>query len=493
MIAIERRPCWPALLLMAAFPIQASDLRLVEAAKKPSSQTVKSLLAQHADANAPDVDGTTALHWAAHWDDLAMADLLLRAGAKPNAANRYGYTPLYLAAKNGSASMIEKLLKAGADPNSTLPEGQTVLMTAARTGKLDAVSTLLSHDARVNAKENWHGETALMWAAAENHPEVVSALIEHGAEVNAKSDAAGFTPSAEGYLPATFLPAGGFTALLFAVRGGHTDCAKTLLAAGANVNDTLPNGASALMLAIMNAHYELAAVLLDKGADPNADGTGFAPLDQLIWSRNPNRHFNLPPALPTGNLDSLNLAKALIAHGANVNARMTKEPRDGWRNWMNRIGATPFVLAAKAADPAFMRLLLDHGADPTLESKDHTTALMAAAGIGFWQAESPGSEGEALDAVNLTLQLGANVRAANDEGFTALHGAAVRGANSIVQLLVDKGAQLDAKTKKEGWTPLAITDGVFIANTYKAQPHTAALLRKLMGATASKEASTPQQ
>jgi len=246
------------------------------------------------------------------------------------------------------------------------------------------------------------------------------------------------------------------------------------------------------MLAVMNAHYELAAALLDKGADPNADEMGFTPLHQLVWSRNPNRHFNLPPPLPTGKVDSLEFAKMLIAHGAKVDARMTKEPRDGWRNWMNRLGATPFLLAAKAADPEMMRLLLEHGADPSAESKNHTTALMAAAGIGFWQAESPGAESEALEAVKLTLELGANVNAANDGGFTPLHGAAVRGANSIVQLLVDKGAGLNAKTKKEGWTPLSIADGVFIANTYKAQPQTAALLRKLMGAAGSNGSAAPQ-
>lgn len=481
------------LVLLAGAPAAAKDLRLVEAAKKPDLPAVRSLIAQHVDVNAPDVDGTTALHWAAHLNNLGMADLLLHARANPNLANRYGYTPLFLAAENGSAPMIGRLLKAGADPNASLPEGQTALMTVARTGSSDAVNELLGHDARVNAKESWHGETALMWAAAENNATVVQALIDHGAEVNARSSVAGFTPSAEGYLPPTFLPAGGFTPLLFAVRGGHIESAKILLAAGANVNDSLPNGTGALLLAVMNAHYELAALLLDKRADPNANGMGFTALDQLVWTRNPNRHFNMPPALPTGNLDSLDLAKALIAHGANVNGRMTKEPRDGWRNWMNRVGATPFILAAKAADPELMHLLLEHGADPTLESKDHTTALLAAAGVGFWQGESPGSEHDALEAVKLTLDLGAQVNTANDEGFTALHGAAVRGANSIVQLLVDKGAKLDAKTKKEGWTALAIADGVFIANTYKAQPHTAELLRKLMGVSAAKQdAPAPQ-
>ncbi len=354
-------------------------------------------------------------------------------------------------------------------------------MTAARTGNLDAVKVLLGHDASVNAREGWHGETALMWAAAENHPAVLQALIDRGADVKARSNAAGYTPSNGGYLPATYIPAGSFTALLFAVREGHIECIRVLLAAGADVNDALPNGATALTVAILNAHYEIAALLLDKGSNPNANGQGWTPLHQLVWARDPNRHFNLPPALPTGSLDSLEFAKVLLDHGADPNARTTKEPIDGFRNWMNRIGATPFVLAAKAADVPLMRLLVDRGADPKLSTKDKTTALMAAAGIGFWPAESPGTESESLEAVKLAFELGGDVNAVNDGGYTAMHGAAVHGANSVVKFLVEKGARLDVKTVKEGWTPLAIADGVFIANTYKATPQTAALLRQLMG------------
>jgi ankyrin repeat protein len=234
-------------------------------------------------------------------------------------------------------------------------------------------------------------------------------------------------------------------------------------------------------LAVLNAHYEVAAQLLDKGADPNADQTGFTALHQLVWARDPNRHFNLPPPISDGKVSDMQLAEALIAHGANVNARMTKEPRDGFRNWMHRAGATPFVLAAKAADVELMRFFLAHGADPRIGADDGTNALMAAAGIGFWPAESNGTEAEALEAVKLCLTLGYDVNTANQEGYTALHGAAVRGANSIVQLLFEKGAKLDAKTTKEHWTALNIADGVFLANTYKATPQTAELLRKLMG------------
>jgi ankyrin repeat protein len=465
----------------AAHGASSNDSRVVTAAKNADRESVRRLIKLHADVNTPDVDGTTALHWAAQLNDSELTALLIRAGANVKAANRYGVTPLSLACTNGNADIVEKLLTAGADANSALPEGETALMTAARTGNVQAVKMLLGHDANVNAKENWHGETALMWAAAENHSDVVQALIDRGADVHAHSIIAGYTPSNEGYTPSTYLPVGSFTPLLFAVREGHLECVRVLLAAGADANETVPNGATALTIAILNGHFEVGALLVEKGANANVSQQGWTPLHQLIWARNPNRHFNLPPALPTGNLDSLEFAKFLLAHGADPNARMTKEPADGFRNWMNRIGATPYILAAKASDPALMRLLVDHGADPKLVSKDNTTAVMAAAGVGFWPAESPGTEGESLEAVKLAVELGGDVNAVNDGGYTAMHGAAVHGSNSVVKFLYDKGASLDVKTKKEGWTPVAIADGVFIANTYKATPVTAAFIRQLTG------------
>lgn len=478
----------PAMAVAAA----ADAPRLVDAVRARDASTVRTLLKQRADVNLPESDGTTALHWAAHWDDRETAQSLIRAGARVNAANRYGVTPLMLACTNGDALMIEGLLRAGADPNTASPEGETPLMTAARTGNPAAVKALLARGAIVDARESWRGQTALMWAASENHVDVVRQLMEAGADIHARTpeSTTPFTGGNEALLPATYNPAaGGFTPLLFAVRAGHLETTKLLLEAGAPargssavsvVNDALPNGMSALVLAVMNAHYELAALLLDKGADSNAGGAGLTALHQLVWARNPNRHFNLPPPLPTGTMTDLELAKALVAHGANVNAPLAREPRDGYRNWMARVGATPFVLAAKAADVALMRFLLDNGADPRLKARDNTTALMAAAGIGFWPAESPGTEEQALDAVKLAFETGGDVNAVNDNNYTALHGAAVRGANAIVTFLVEKGAKLDVKTTREGWTPLKIAEGVFIANTFKFQPATAALLRQLM-------------
>lgn len=471
---------------------QAADTRLVETAKGGDVATVRALLKNGADVNASQPDGTTALHWAAQNNDLAMAGELLAAGAKADASNRYAVTPLYFACINGNAEFIEKLVAAGADPNAALMEGQSPLMTAAKAGSAVAVEALLKVGAVVDAKETWRGQTALMLASAQGHTEVVRLLIAKGADIRARSNLppqppAPPRPSAEvvdnmqaanGNLNAG---GGGFTALLFAAREGHIPVLKLLLGAGADSSDKLPNGYSALMLALLNAHFEAADILLDHGADPNADAKGIAPLHQVVWTRNPNHHFNLPPPIPDGNVPSIEVARKLIARGADVNARTAREPRDGYRNWMQRVGATPFVLAAKAADVDMMKLLLEHGADPKITANDGTSALMAAAGIGYWPAESPGTDAEALEAVRICIAQGLDVNAANKSGFRAIHGAAVRGANSVVQLLYDNGAKLDTRTTAEKWMALDIADGVFLANTYKATPETAVYLRKLMG------------
>ena len=479
---LRRQHCsWTWLVLPVAVFGASPDARLVDAAKRADHAAVQSLLKNGADVNSPLPDGTTALHWAVQYNDAKLTDLLISSGANVKAANRYGVTPILLACTNSSAPIVEKLLAAGADPNAMLPEGDTALMTAARAGNVDTVKLLLGHGATVDAREGWRGQTALMLAAAENHPDVVKILIEHGASVAAHSNLPARTGAANRFTGYYDAGQGGFSSLLFAVREGHLQCVKLLLDAGADPNDALPSGFSALTLAVLNAHYQVAALLLDKGANPKDDKVGFTALHQLVWARDPNRHFNLPPPIPDGKVSDMELAQALVTHGANVNARMTKEPRDGYRNWMHRAGSTPFVLAAKAADTELMRFFLTHGADPKITAEDGTNALMAAAGIGFWPAESNGTEAEALDAVKLCLNLGYDVNTANKDGFTALHGAAVRGANSIVQLLYDKGAKLDAKTKNEHWMALNIADGVFLANTYKATPQTAAFLRQLMG------------
>src|SRR5213592_724098 len=315
---------WIALLFVISTEAAgAVPVRLIDAVKAADRDAIRTLLQQRVDVNAAEADGTTALHWAARANDLQAADMLLRAGANVKLANRYGVTPLYLASTNGNAAMIELLLKAGADPNSALPEGETALMTAARSGNADAVTTLIGRGADVNRKEAWRGQNALMWAAAEGHAEVIRALIAHGADIRARSN-------------------GGFTPLLFAVREGKIDAVKTLLSAGADLNESLPYrrkggtaaaeaepAINAFMLAVGNVHYELAAFLLDKGADPNSAPEGFTALHQISWLRRPGTGDNNPAPQGSGNMDSLEFVRELVAHGANVNARATKQANMG--------------------------------------------------------------------------------------------------------------------------------------------------------------------
>jgi ankyrin repeat protein len=459
--------------------------------------------AQPADATHSGSDGSTPLHWAVYQDELKSAEALLRAGADPKAATRYGVTPLSLACTNGNAAMIELLLNAGADANAALPGGETALMTAARTGNADAVLALLRHGANVNAKESWRGQTALMWAAAEGHAAAVKVLLEHGADVHMRSQAApgrGNSAAASAASPAPTAAAAktpdeakpataaprparpattDFTPFLFAVRGGHMDVVKVLLAAGVDPNEALADGTSALLLAVTNARYELGSLLLDKGANPNADAQGWTALHQVTWTRRPNIH-KTPAAVPSGNMDSLAFVKVLVEHGANPNARETKEPRDGNLGKLRRIGATPYLLAAKSADVELMRCLVVNGADPKLMTAEQVTPLEAAAGVGVYRvSESPGSNEEAMEAVELAYELGSrDVNWVDNNGNTAMHGAALRGANSIVQFLFDKGAKLDV-TNKIGWTPLTIAEGVFYPDVFKTEAQTEALLLKL--------------
>jgi uncharacterized protein len=453
-----------ALLVGLSLSAAGHDVSLVEAVKSGNAAAARALLAKQADVNVAEADGTTALHWAAELDDLRTADALIKAGAKAQVANRYGVTPLHLAATNGSVAMLERLLAAGADPNAALPAGETVLMTAARTGNPDTVKALVAGGANVNAKEAVKGQTPLMWAAADNNAAAIRVLTAAGADIHAVST-------------------GKFTPLLFAVRGGHIDATRAMLEAGADVNERMADGMSTLVLALYNAHFELAGFLLDHGADPNAAAQGWTALHQIAWSRRPNRGFNLPGAVPTGSLDSLELVKKLVAHGANVNARMTKEPRDGNRNMLNRIGSTPFVMAAKTADVLLMRALLESGADPKIKSTDGTSAIMVAAGVGVYgPGESPGTHEEALAAVKLAYEVGGgDVNDVNKDGETALHGAVYRGgAVPVIQFLVDKGAKLDVYNKKR-WTPLFAAEGVVYASSgIRRYPEAAALLRKLM-------------
>ena len=457
-------PCIAAALLLAASFVgaQPAPVPLIEAVKAGDAALVRALLDQDEGAgpNVAAADGTTPLHWAVHLDNDTVAETLIAAGAEVNATTRYGVAPITLAATNGSDTLLRRLLEAGADPNHLSGDGETPLMTTARGGVVAAIQLLLDHGAQADAVEGWRGQTALMWTASQDNAAAASALLAGGANLHAQSE-------------------GGFTPLLFAVREGSLEALDILLEAGADPDDALPGGTSALGMATYNAQYEAAEKLLQAGADPNAIGQGWTALHQVVWTRRPNLGRNPPFPVPLGRLNGLDMARILAEHGADPNLVQEKEPRDGNRNMLDRTGATPFLLAAKAADVPMMRLLAELGANPNITTWNGTTAMMAAAGVGIWKiGENPGTNEEALAAVTLTWELGNDVNDLDGNSDTALHGAVHRGAEGIVQFLHDNGANLDS-VNNTGWTPLSVAEGVFYPNTFNRHPHLVTLLESL--------------
>ncbi|HVG54678.1 MAG TPA: ankyrin repeat domain-containing protein [Vicinamibacterales bacterium] len=476
------------MLITVTMAALLAGVPLIEAVKAGDTEAVRALVAARADVNVAEVDGTTALHWAVHFDNLAAADLLIRAGGNVGAPNRYGVTPLWLACINGNEAMVEKLLAAGADPNTTMREGDTALMTAARTGTVGAVKALLRGGADVNARENWKGQTALMWAAAGNNVAAVEALIEAGADVQARTKYAprpqartgGIGREAERNSDVT--KQAGFTALHFAVRAGSADVVKVLLGTGATVHDGTSDGTGVLVLAIASTHYELAAFLLQQGADPNAAGQGWTPLHQIAYTRRPNTGVNNPGLVPKDRLDSLTLATQLLTRGANPNRQATRNPDtvNVGRKRLTEVGSTSFWVAAQTLDLPLMRLLVEHGANPLLPNSTGDTPLLAASGLVIEKpGESPGTPEEVAAAIKFCLDHGADATTIDDEGNTALHGVAIWGSNAAVEMLVAAGARLDVKNKK-GQTPWRIAEGAVFEDAVLAQPQTAALLRRLM-------------
>ena len=467
-------------LVVMAAATAAGDSRLVDAARSRDTRAVRALLSQRVDVNGRAEDGATALLWAAHWNDLEVAELLIRAGADVNAANDLRITPLSLACTNGNASFVQRLLTAGANPNTPIATGETPIMTCAMSGSAGAVQALIARGADVNAKEPVQGQTALMWAALEHHPDVVKALVEHGADLRAHTKK-------------------GFTALHFAARDGDIESARLLVAAGLDVNivsqpeptaaspggrgesgsgargggpgrsggpsfeATVSAGSTPLLVATVRAQVPLALFLLEHGADPNVESAGFTPLHWAsgTWENGEaNPVFGFTDAM-SGIPDrdaKVQLVKSLLAHGAKPNARMTSRPPAFAGGYSDVVGATPFLLAAATADVEIMRLLLAAGADPKLTTRSNATALMAAGGMNRTLGESAVTEEQALEASKLLLELGVNAKAVASNGENSLFGPAYRGWNTLVQLMIDNGANVNA-VSKAGITPWRAASG----------------------------------
>jgi ankyrin repeat protein len=476
-----------------------ADARLVDAVKGGDRAAALALLTRRVNPNVPEPDGTTALDWAVRQNDSDLADRLIRAGADVKLVNRYGINALSIACLNGNAPMIAKLIAAGADTKAPGQDGETPLMTAARSGNVEAAKILLDHGADLEARESWHGETALMWAVAESHPDMVKELVARGADVNATSTLVKWERETTFEPREKWLPMGALTPLLFATRQGCTECARILVAKGANLNQADPDGVTPVISAIINGHYDTAGYLVEKGADPNlTDKTGRTALYAAVDMHTMPASNRPSPKDADSPMRSLDLIKALLAHGANVNAQLrTAQPYrtklDRGDDTMLTTGTTPLLRAAKGGDVTVMALLLEKGADPKLATRAGINSLMAAAGVGTREEDTVGrhkTQAEIIAAIDLCLKAGTNVNAAENRGQTALHGAAQKGWDDVVQYLVDHGAKIDVKDAA-GHTPLDAamgrTGGLgFDNSTGDAHESTAALIRKLMAA------STPQ-
>lgn len=500
-----RRILLPA-LSMAAFLLGgvspsfgAAAATIVDAARAGDTAQVRALLASKVDVNTPAVDGATALHWAANRDDLAMVDLLIGAGAKVDVANDFGAMPLSLACENGSAAMVDRLLKAGANPNAALPGGGTPLMIASRTGNPDTVRTLLDHGANIDAKEETKGQTALMWAIDEQHSDVVRLLMDRGADVRAKSKS-GFSPLmfavrnrdvelvqvlfAKGGLDANDrVPGTQGNALLITIANPSMELATLLLGHGADPN--LGRGA-ALLAAISGGNFDMAALLLNHGANPNLGGPTGAALHALIR----NDGGEGAPGATRGKLDRMGLAALLVAKGADVNGRGGSPPRGKTVSIGTALAALPklanpdpsggvtvLLSAAENADVPMLRFLLANGADPKLTSGGDN-ALMLAAGVG--NNPQSNKESAVLEAVKILYEAGADINGKDDNGDTAVHGAVLRGQNSVIQFLAENGAKLNEKNRI-GWTPLDMAEGLLDGTPNYRPTHSAVLLRNLLG------------
>lgn len=487
---------WLTLATLAWLTCQGTALgaeSIVAAAEAGDRATVISLIGRRVDVNERSADGTTALHWAVYHGDADLVRRLIRAGADVRAVNDYGVAPLAEAAERADVRILKLLLDAGADVESPNPEGQTALMTVARTNRVEAAKLLIRRGANVNARESWRGQTALMWAAAQSQPEMVRLLIQHGADVNARSHIRKWKRRVTAEPRPQNRPLGGLTPLLFAAREGCVECARALVEGGADIDMVDPDGISPLLMATLNARWDVAAYLIRAGANVNKwDWWGRAPLYAAV-DYNTVPRGGRPDRPSLDKTTALEVIEMLLEAGANPDMQLKLFPpyrslgEDRGGDSMLTIGTTPLIRAAKAGDVAAVRLLLEHGADPNLPNSLRITPLMAAAGVGSTTIDTRAryrNEEQCIETAKLLLAAGADINAARDNGWTALHGAALWGWNAFVQFLADNGANLHARDR-DGLTARDVAlgkaggPGRFGLSPPEPRMETAALLEKL--------------
>ena len=488
---------WLTIATMLAVVVVSASVRgqaageppLVAAARDGDLAAVRSLLAQHADANAAARDGSTALLWATHHSNPDRARALIAAGAKVDTPNRFGVTPLLQASRSGDAPLIDLLLKARASVSLSHPDGETALIAASRAGRLDAVTLLLEAGAAVNAADTLQDQTALMWAAAEGHADIVSALLAAGADPNR-----GARVTAIKKREHADHPTGGFTALMFAVRNGHADIARTLLQAGADVKATNGDGATATIVAIVNDRFDLAKELLDRGANANDGSLYFAVDMHDATSDMRARDGSRLRANHDNRITALDLIKVLLDRGADPNQAFVGQLHSASLCCGDDVNASPFYRAAIASDVEVIKVMLAKGAkvewSPSEVKKEGDsgtgggnaagrgananvgkTPLMVAlvggrgapfgGGPGFNRTGPPpfreAADRAPLNAVKTLLAAGADPNAKAPDGSTPLHQAVAARQVEIIRALVAGGARLDG-VNKDGLTPLQLAE-----------------------------------
>lgn len=515
------RAAWlPAVLLASPLVVtaQGEHATLADAAMSRDAAAVRLLLSKGADVNALGAYGTPALHWLVRVEDRATAGLLLDAGADPNFKSPQGVAPLHLAIANRDLGVVDLLLSVGADAQLLDNAGETPLMLAARAGDAAIAARLLRAGAPVDARDPEYGQTALMVAVREGHAEVVRLLLTEGADVNAQTYAGAVPafrrPSDNAGSKGVGIIRGGWpergmrapvpgakTPLAYATRRGDVAVTHALVEAGAEIERADADGVTPLLNAILNAsiagargapagmeHLAVARYLIERGANVDAaDWYGETPLWAAVDVRNldvngPERDNRIDRAA------ALDLIALLLERGADPNARTREYPPErrfitglGSLSWVDFTGQTPFLRAALAGDVTVMRLLLEHGADASIATFAGTTPLMAAAGVN-WVVNQTFDEGPdaLLAAVELCAELGNDIDAVNSMGLRAIHGAANRGSNDIIELLAARGARLDVPDS-QGRTPLVWAEGVFLAtHPPQRKPETIALLARLL-------------
>lgn len=495
---------------------------------------VDALLKAGANPKAANREGSTSLWLASVNGDAAILESLLKAGADANESLPLGRSPLMIAARTGNVDAIRVLIDHGANVNAkeTL-RGTTPLMWAADEGHAEAIKLLVQRGADIKAKsslvERGRGpalgkandprkqvaaQGAAVAAAALGQPAAPAAGGRGAAAGRAGGRGAAGAPQANangngdqadqddaaaavGFArrAAPVLDGGELTPLVYATRSNDLESVKALLAAGADVNQVTGYGWSPLLVATQNRYYKLGEYLLDHGADVNlANKGGWNPLYLATDNRNIESG-DYPVRKP--DMDHLDYIKLLISKGANVNARIkdSTQTRTVFTNqWLDENGATAFFRASQSGDVELMKLLLEHGADPKIDTVLHVTALHVAAGIGWVEGITYEWSPEAtFQAVKMLIDLGLDVNTQADTGRTALHGAAHKGRSDVVQILYDHGAKLDVRdygnTDNRGgklaihtWEPVDYADGLVRVGVQSAiaHPETGLLLRKLM-------------